>query len=96
MQEIVQASGELGVVGDLGSDLGAHISLVVMNLPRLGALLAWTLPARDVRRSWVTTRFVAHSAAASPLVWGWRGRCSGTARGSGRNCAAKRGLAGRR
>jgi hypothetical protein len=42
VQEIVQASGELGVAG-LGSDL--------------------------------------------------RGRCSGTARGSGRNCAAKRGLA---
>jgi D-serine deaminase-like pyridoxal phosphate-dependent protein len=26
VQEIVQASGELGVVGDLGSELGAHVS----------------------------------------------------------------------
>ena len=26
VQEIVQAGGELGVVGDLGGDLGAHVS----------------------------------------------------------------------
>jgi hypothetical protein len=26
VQEIVQASGQLGVIGDLGSDLGAHVS----------------------------------------------------------------------
>jgi hypothetical protein len=26
VQEIVQPSGELGVVGDFGSDLGAHVS----------------------------------------------------------------------
>ena len=26
VQEIVQASGELRVVGDLGSDLGAHVT----------------------------------------------------------------------
>jgi hypothetical protein len=28
-----------------------------------------------------------------PLCRSWRGRCSGTARGTGRNCAATRGLA---
>jgi hypothetical protein len=53
VQEIVQASGELGVVGELGSDLRAHVSagrhepsrLGALLASRLGALLAWTLLA---------------------------------------------------
>jgi hypothetical protein len=45
VQEIVQASGELGVVGELGSDLRAHVSAGRHEPSRLGALLAWTLLA---------------------------------------------------
>jgi hypothetical protein len=74
-------------------DVGTEIAPEHADDPQLAARLDDPAPRLQPRAVPLCRPFRCRPL---PPLWGWRGRCSGTARGSGRSSAAKRRLAGRR